>query len=259
MNYRLPFIIAALQFCSILAIAQVEVPIDNYSVNAIGQVQLSIEAEDDKYYVLHAQHSPTFEWAVSMTMGVNGTMVISEPTGAYSVENYTITEHDISDPDDIDGDGIDDVTEYNNMPTDAPINFAEAVDFIDGATSIPDAETFMDLATVNNVGWAPFLDDQLYVKFGILDRDTPEPKVYFINSNTYTIHPAFFSAIGADVTGDDGSGEIVFNPNTISANGVIGSYSFNFSFGNAYSFEDTQRTFELLAANMPFLQGLKLK
>ena len=255
MNYRLPFILAALQFCSILAIAQVEVPIDNYSVNTIGQVQLSIEAEDDKYYVLHAQHSPTFEWAVSMTMGVNGTMVISEPTGAYPVENYTITEHDISDPDDIDGDGIDDVTEYNNMPTDAPINFAEAVDFIDGATSIPDAETFMDLATVNNVGWAPFLDDQLYVKFGILDRDTPEPKVYFINSNTYTIHGAFFSAIGADVTGDDGSGEIVFNPNTISANGVIGSYSFNFSFGNAYSFEDTQRTFELLAANMPFLQN----
>ena len=255
MNYRLPFILAALQYCSILAIAQVEVPIDNYSVNAIGQVQLSIEAEDDKYYVLHAQHSPTFQWAVSMTMGVNGTMVISEPTGAYSVENYTITEHDISDPDDIDEDGIDDVTEYNNMPTDAPINFAEAVDFIDGATSIPDAETFMDLATVNNVGWAPFLDDQLYVKFGILDRDTPEPKVYFINSNTYTIHGAFFSAIGADVTGDDGSGEIVFNPNTISANGVIGSYSFNFSFGNAYSFEDTQRTFELLAANMPFLQN----
>ena len=235
--------------------AQEIVPIDNYSINGIGQVQLSIQGNADKYYILEAEHSPAFEWATSMTMGVDGTMVISEPGGAYPEENYTIWAYDIDSPGDIDGDGIDDLTEYNNMPTDAPLNYAEAIDFIDGSTSIPDAETFLALATVNNVGWAPFLDDQLYVKFGILDRDTPEPKVYFINSNTYTIHAAFFNGINADVTGDDSSGEIVFNPTQINPNGVIGGYSFNFSFGDAYNFEATQRTFELLMANMPFLQN----
>ncbi|MGB0424404.1 MAG: hypothetical protein ACPGED_08775, partial [Flavobacteriales bacterium] len=238
-----------------LSFAQEIVPIDNYSENAIGQVQLSIEGELGKYYILEAQHSPTFEWETSMTMGVDGTMVISEPGGAYPVENYTVREYDVSTPGDVDGDGIDDVTEFNNMPTDAPLNYAEAIDFNDGATSIPDAETFLALATVNNVGWAPFLDDQLYVKFGIIDRDTPEPQVYFINSNTYTIHAAFFNGIGAEVTGDDSSGEIVFNPTQINENGVIGGYSFNFSFGDAYNFEDTQRTYELLMANMPFLQN----
>lgn len=243
-----------LSVCS-FSLAQEIVPIDNYSVNSFGQVQLSIQAEADKYYILNSQHSPTFEWNSSLTMGTNGTMVISEPGAAYPVENYTITAHDISNPDDADGDGIDDVTEFNNMPTDAPFNFAEAVDFIDGTTSIPDAETFSNLATVNNVSWAPFLDGQLYVKFGILDRDTPEPKVYFINSNTYTIHASFFSAIGANVTGDDGSGEIVFNPNDLLPNGTVGSYSFNFSFGDAKNFEDTQRTYELLVANMPFLRN----
>ena len=197
--------------------AQVVVPITNYSVNNSGQALLSIEAQEDKYYVLTSQHSPTFEWATSVNIGVNGTMIISDPGGSYPIENYTITEYDIANPGDIDGDGIDDMTELNNMPTDAPINFAQAIDFEDGATSIPDAETFMQLATVNDVGWAPFLDGQLYVKFGILDRDSPEPKVYFINSNTYTIHGSFFAGIGASVTGDDGSGEIVFNPN----NGVM--------------------------------------
>ena len=111
-----------------------------------------------------------------------------------------------------------------------PINFADAIPFVDGATSIPDAQTFLDLATINNVGWAPFLDGQLYVKFGILDRDTDDPKVYFINSNTYTIHGAFWAGIGATVNGDDSSGEIVFNANNISPNGIIGTYSFNFSF-----------------------------
>ena len=231
------------------------VPIDNYSVNNLGQVQLSIQGQAGKYYILHAQHSPTFNWAVSLTMGVNGTMVISESSAAYPIENYTITEHDIANPDDYDGDGVDDITEFNNMPSDAPINFAPPIDFIDGATSIPDAETFMDLATINNVGWAPFLDDQLYVKFGILNRDTPEPQVYFINSNTYVIHASFWNGIGANVSGDDGSGEIVFNPNVITPEGVIGTYSFNFSFGDAYNFEETQRTYELLVANMPFLQN----
>ena len=231
------------------------VSIDNYSVNGLGQVQLSIEAQAGKYYVLHAQHSTTFNWATSMTIGVEGTMVISEPVGAYPLENYSVTEHNIATPDDYDGDGIDDVTEFNNMPTDSPFNFAEPIPINDGATSIPDTETFMELATVNNVGWAPFLDDQMYVKFGILNRDTNNPQVYFINSNTYTIHASFWSGIGASVTGDDSSGEIVFNPNDILPSGVIGTYSFNFSFGNAYNFEATQRTYELLVASMPFLQN----
>ncbi|MDA9850440.1 lamin tail domain-containing protein, partial [Flavobacteriaceae bacterium] len=46
-----------------------------------------------------------------------------------------------------------------------------------------------------------------------------------------------------------------FNPNDILPSGIIGTYSFNFSFGDAYNFEDTQRTYELLAASMPFLQN----
>ena len=232
-----------------------EVQIDNYSVNGLGQVQLSIQGEEGKYYVLHAQHAPDYIWATSLTIGVNGTMVISEPAGAYPLESYSITAHDIANPDDYDEDGIDDITEFNNMPTYAPFNAADPIDIIDGSTSIPDADTFMELATVNNVGWAPFLDDQLYVKFGILDRDTPNPKVYFINSNTYVIHASFWNGIGASVTGDDSSGEIVFNPNSVLPSGVIGTYSFNFSFGDAYNFEATQRTYELLVASMPFLQN----
>jgi hypothetical protein len=232
-----------------------EIPISNYSVAPNGQAQISFQAEEGKYYMLHAEHSPTYEWALNMAIGVEGTMVISDPAGAYPIGNYSVTEHSVADPDDFDGDGIDDLTEYNNMPTDAPLNFAEAIDFTDGTTSIPDAQTFMDLATVNNVPWAPFLDDQLYVKFGILNRDSPEPQVYFINSNTHVIHAGFWSAIDANVSGDDGSGEIVFNPNAVLPGGVIGTYSFNFSFGETFDFEDAQRTYELLAANMPFLQN----
>ena len=251
-NLLFVFCIAICNFC----IAQ-NVPILSTSLNSFGQVQLEIEAQADKYYLLTATHQPNlnYESITSITLGVDGNMFISEPLAAFPFDNYTITAHSIADPDDTDGDGIDDITELNNMPTDAPLNFAEAISFVDGTTSINDAATFASLAVVADVPWAPFLNGTQFVKFGILDKDTDQPRVYFINSNTHFIHGAFFGAIGANFTGDDGSGEIVYNPNEILPNGSIGSYSFNFSFGDAEDFESTRRTFELLAANMPFLQN----
>ena len=67
-------------------------------------------------------------------------MVISEQAAYPLTKLHNITEHDISNPGDWDGDSIDDITEYQNMPTDAPLNYAPPVAFIDGATSIPDHE-----------------------------------------------------------------------------------------------------------------------
>ena len=88
------------------------VTIDNYSVNNLGQAQLSIQGQQGKYYILHAQHNSEFNWATSLTIGLDGTMIISEPSQAYPLENYSITEHDIDNPGDYDGDGIDDITEF---------------------------------------------------------------------------------------------------------------------------------------------------
>ena len=241
---------------SCVSIAQ-NVPILDFSLNNFGQVQLEIEAQADQYYVLTTLHQPdlTYESVTSITMGIDGNMIISEPLAAFPLQNYKITAHPIAEPVDTDGDGIDDITEFNDMPTNAPLNFAEEIEEEDGSTSIDNHATFESMAVVADVPWAPFLNGQQFVKFGILDRDTEEPKVYFINSNTHFIHADFFAEIPATVNGDDSSGEIVFNPNEILPNGAIGSYSFNFSFGDAMTFEATQRTFELLAANMPFLQN----
>ena len=138
MSKNLQLLLLSVSLCS-AGLGQDIVPIDNYSVNVFGQVQLSIQAESGKYYILEAQHSPTFEWPTSMTMGVDGTMVISEPGAAYPENQYTVWEYDVSDPGDMDGDLVDDITEYQNMPTDAPLNYAPPVDFLDGTTSIPDA------------------------------------------------------------------------------------------------------------------------
>ncbi len=245
-----------LSFSSIIASSQ-NVPILSHSVNAAGQVELEIEGSADKYYLLSALHEPNFvlESITSMTIGVDGNMIISEPCAAYPLQSYKVTAHSIADPDDSDGDGVDDITEFYNMPDQSPFNFADPIPIIDGATSIDSRETYSELGVINdNIPWAPFLNNQEFVKFAILNQETDEPRIYFINSKTHYIHADFLATVntsGASLS----SGEIVYNPNVILPNGVIGSYSFNYSFGNSYSFEFTQRTFELLVANMPFLQN----
>lgn len=241
---------------AIFGVAQ-NVPIQNYSTNSFGQVQLEIEAQADQYYLLTAQHEPDlgYETITSITMGVDGSLIITEPLAAYSLENYKVTAYDIGNPEDTDGDGVDDVTEFNNMPSQSPLNFAAPVPFYDGVTCINSQEVFSDLAVVyDNIPWAPFLNNQEFVKFAILNQDSAEPEIYFINSETHYIHADFYATI--DTYGDDiVSGEVVYNPNEILPNGVIGSYSFNYSFGYSYSFMHTLRTFELLAKNLPFLRN----
>ena len=102
--------------------------------------------------------------------------MLSEQGPAYPQANYTVTEHDIATPDDLDGDGTDDVTEFNNMPTDAPINFASPVAFINGTTSIPDVQTFENLSVIVASNYVPWLEGNRYLKFVILDKNTPQPK-----------------------------------------------------------------------------------
>ncbi len=233
------------------------VPVLDYSVNNFGQVQLEIDGRADQYYVLTALHEPglSYQTITSITLGVDGPMIISEPLRAYPQPNYSITAHPIANPVDTDGDGIDDITELNNMPTQAPLNFAGEVPFVDGTTSIDSYETFSSLGVISeDIPWAPFLNNQEFVKFAILNQDSDEPEVYFINSQTHFIHANFLSTIDTD--GDDiVTGEVVYNPNEILPNGAIGSYSFNYSFGLSYTFEHTRTTFELLAASMPYLKN----
>lgn len=257
MNLRIVFL-AFLMVISVYCSAQ-DVPIISSSLNSLGQVQLEIEASADNYYLLKAVHQPNlqYESITSITMGENGNMFITEPLSAFPYQNYTISAHPILDPIDTDGDGIDDIAEYNNMPGQSPLNFAEEVPRIDGTTSIDSEEVYSELAVVGeNIGWAPFLNDQEFAKFAIVNQSTDNPEVYFINTNTHEIHFEFLTEIGVDQFADEVlTGEIVYNPNKILPNGLVGSYSFNYTFGEAYPFEVTRRTFELLAANMPFLQN----
>ncbi len=230
-----------------------------YSVNEKNQVQLEIQSAAEFYYVLRVRHdsSSSFDILSSITLGQEGTTNITEGTHSYPKEHYQITQYAINNPADTDGDGIDDIIEYNNVPTQSPLNAAPSINAEDGYTSLDDFTRFRSLSVTNDIVlWSEFLNGKVFVKYIINDFHTDQPKVYFIHSDNHNLHADFAQEIGIDHLGDQvKKGQVIYHPDVISPNGTLGSFVFNYSNGHGDDFEVVQRTYELLAANMFFLEN----
>ena len=102
-----------------------------------------------------------------------------------------------------------------------PLNPAPQIAITDGATAIPDRSTFETLAFSEQTA------EHEYVKFALLDMDTDEPLLYWINSKTHRRHPiAFF----LETIGHKGPhlpwsipGEVVYDPNLTATDGTRAS------------------------------------
>lgn len=236
-----------------------QVPIINYSTNINGQVQLQVNSSADKYYILKIRHhvDSAFQIATSMTLGNAGTTTISEPLAAYPLDHYQVLEYPIAAPIDTDGDGLDDMTEFQNIPNQSPINAAPSINIHHGLVFVDSFSTFKELAVVKDlVQWSEFLNGKEFLKFIITDFKTDSPKIYFINSKTYSLHEYFANTMGIDYLGDNvKKGQIIYHPTAISNNGTLGTFSFNYSNGYEDNFYVVQRVHELLAANMGFIKN----
>ncbi|MCB0516969.1 MAG: PEP/pyruvate-binding domain-containing protein [Chitinophagales bacterium] len=236
-----------------------EVSASNYAVDTDGSVRLAVNSTTDNYYILKVRHdvSADFTLATSMTLGNAGTTIIMESTAAYPIEYYQVLEYAIDSPADTDEDGIDDVVEFQDMPRQNPLNAAAPIPINDGLVAVDNFTTFKELSVTEDfVQWAEFLNGKVYVKYIITDFLTSQPKTYFINSNTYALHANFANAMGIDYLGEQvKKGEIIYHPTVASSNGTLGTFSFNYSNGNGDDFAVVQKTYELLAANMPFLKN----
>ncbi len=247
-------IIYALTICAISTAQQV--PILAYAIDDNQQVHITVASTEDHYYVLHVRPEPTgtFEQATSISIGKNGTTTLTEPLSAYPIENYKVTEHLIAQPADTDMDGLDDMVEFADLGTKSPLNAAPAIHFHEGLVYIPDRLTFKKLSYQEPAGTSGANDLEV-LKFYMTDRESAEPKLYFVNSNNYSLHTDFASAVGLYNNGTLMTGTIAFHPSVVSANGTLGTYRFFFQPNNLFSFKYVQKAIELLAANMPFLKN----
>ncbi len=240
-----------------------QISIAKYSTDNFGRPLITIPSDSDHYYTLYARNAnDTSFHAVSMAIGTNDSLTLSESLVALPQNNYRVQSTLLSNPGDIDNDGIDDVTELRGFPDSSPINPAPPVPSISGDILLESSVAFSRLARAGITGDSTNTDELYAVsKIYLTNNASDSIKGFFVNTNQHEFHVDFARAVGIPTQPngvsfvDDMRGTIIFHPEVISKNGVRGVYSFHFGFWNAYSFEIIQRAHDLLAANMPFLRG----
>ena len=80
-----------------------------------------------------------------------------------------------------------------------------------------------------------------------------------MNTVTHRSHRSFARALGINIAlggaANEMRGEIIYHPTVIAPSGKTGLYRFEFQPNDSYSFKAVQLGFELMAANMPFLEN----
>jgi hypothetical protein len=271
------------------------VVIQDITTNSKGQIEIRVKSSPEYYYVLYGSehNNDDFPKPLSVTLGQPGNTILTESLHAYPKENYVVKQFSVDNPGDLDKDSIDDVTEMRDLGRLGPLNPAKPIDIRNGSVSIKDRAMFEQLSYKGpDVAIDGHLRDLEFVKFYILDVNTDNPQIYFMNSVNHRAHGTFANAIGiaGGFGGRGGSrggrggggypggvpgvvpggapggvpgggsngqmrGEIVYHPYATAPNGLPGVYRFEFEPNDYYSFEDVKMAYELFAKNMPFLEN----
>ncbi len=213
---------------------------------AVTSVPIVVTSTTADYFVLYVSHDvdgAEVELPVLVKKGGDGTTALAENLAALPKERYRVEKYLVSDPADVDGDCIDDITELGDPVGMNPVNPAAAIELSKGAVAIPDRATFDALSL-----WGTAI-----IKFTILGADTDRPSVYFQNTNTYISHFDFLPAIGIDPYMPGWlSGYLEYVPEFFAPDGSPGLYAYELNYGQSFSTVGFSHT--MLAASMPLLE-----
>ncbi|MEO5838302.1 MAG: PEP/pyruvate-binding domain-containing protein [Acidimicrobiales bacterium] len=222
--------------------------------------RIEVDSTPDQYFVLYIQPdlNAAREYPVAVTRGQAGKTALTDGRTQLPTNHYRVATFSIAQPGDIDGDGIDDITELNARTTMNPLNPARSISPNDGMVMIPDKATFEALSYQGKeVAIDNHLTDLEFVKFYLLDVNTDRPSVYFMNTVTHRAHMRFANAVGIPagrgLQSGQMRGEIVYHRNVRAPDGTLGVYRFEFEPNDSYSFPAVRLGYELLASSMPFL------
>lgn len=229
-----------------------------------GTTAIVVDSTPQQYFVLFVKGDPAGaapEVPVSITRGQAGSTTLTDGRRALSDDHYRVATFSVDAPGDVDGDGVDDLTELAD-PAANPLNPAPTMGIDKGAVSIPDVATYQELSYQgNNVGRDSYLAGLEVMKFIVAGVDGAHPSVYFMNTNNYNAHPPFASMMGIPGFRGPGPspsimrGDIVYEPDRVAPDGTKGVYRFAFQPSDAFSFAQIALAYEVLTTNMPFLEG----
>ena len=208
----------------------------------VGAVPIVVTSTTDDYFVLYVRHDldgTDVEQPVLVKRGEAGTTTLAENVEALPAERYRVEKYLVTDPADVDGDCIDDVTELNNLWGMNPVNPAAAIEISDGAVAVPDRDTFETLAY-----------GRFQLKYILSDIDTDSPSIYFMNVTEHPDHNTFLNALDLDLSPDRlVAGDILYHPRVVAPDGSLGLYSYSLKYSHPFSL--VARSYTVLAASMP--------
>jgi hypothetical protein len=231
------------------------------TVSTKGVTAVEVASDTNHYYVLYAKPVAGSDWElpVAIAKGRSGTTVLTDGRKQLATNRYRVETIPNAKPADVDGDGIDDLTELNGAPTFNPLSAVGKLDFADGVAIVPDRATFEKLSYQgDDVARDSYLAGLEYVKFYVTKSDTSRPLVYVMNTETWRAHPMFAQALGISSGRGRGTpgemrGDVTYYPKAIAPDGTPGLFRFAFQPNDSYSFAEISVAYEALVNQMPFL------
>ncbi len=249
-------------FLAVASYAQESTAPVSFAVAADGRVRIEVPSADDRYHVLYYRSDPddaATEHPVALHMGAEGSVVLNEPLRVSADGAYRVVTFRKDAPGDVDGDGVDDLTELarEDETKRAPLNAGTLVERRHGAIAVPDMATFRELSYVGTNPIDTHLNYLEHVKFVVELRDGDPIAVHYQNTNTYKSHYLFLNlALGEWIWRDKFMrGEIVYHPHVRGPNGDVGVFRYQYQPSDSWAFEQVATSHEMLAASMPFLRN----
>ena len=170
---------------------------------AVTSVPIVVTSTTDDYFVLYVKHDvdgTEVEMPVLVKLGQASTTTLAENVEALPAERYRVEKYLITDPADVDGDCIDDITELADPVGMNPVNPAAVnVALIDGTVAVPDRQTYADMLSRASYG---SIGDQVHP-----DRHGHRPAGYLLHKHQHACVPSILPGCrGSGTESDNESG-----------------------------------------------------
>ena len=239
---------------------------------AVTAVPIEVTSTTDDYFVLYVQidqsNNTAINVPVSVTRGEDGTTTLTDNLEPLSADRYHVEKYSVSQPGDLDGDCVDDLTELADLGAYNPLNSGKYIDMKHGRVAIDSYETFVALSYQDDWDERQLFAQKLpkrkrkggtIVKFWITKADTDQPAVYFQHTNNYPRHNEFAWAMGFSHGGfgKSAAGYLIYEANAVAPDGTLGVYRYLWDPYDVRwrDFPMLERYHEILASAMPVLDN----
>ena len=230
-----------------------------------GHFQSSTPTATDHYYLLQRAGDPAGPWeSVALHPGTCQPLALTDPASMARRAFYRVAAVPSAAPLDSDGDGLDDLAEWQAGAMGNAFNPAAPPPSTDAAIIMMDPVRYEKLAHRDNF---PGASDVREVKFLITGADTTAPRLYLLNVNLHQYHyyfaqdvlgyPSDLSTFNNQTYFTDNrrhiAGSLIFYPHYTRGTSSAGLYAMEFWPSDSVGFRHVSMAYSLVSRALPWM------